>query len=110
VLDNLLSNAVKYSTPGKRIWVRLQPGLGSIVFSVQDEGPGLSLEDQAKLFQKGVRLNSLPTGGEPSTGFGLAVAKELVSQLGGKIWCESQPGRGACFSFRLPIGEPPSIG
>jgi signal transduction histidine kinase len=105
VLDNLLSNAVKYSLHGKRIWVRLKPEAESLVCSVQDEGPGLSPEDQLKLFQKGVRLSPKPTGGEPSTGFGLAVAKELVGQLGGDIWCESQPGQGACFSFRLPIGK-----
>jgi signal transduction histidine kinase len=105
VLDNLLSNAVKYSDPGKRIWVRLQAQPGSVVCSVQDEGPGLSPEDQARLFQKGVRLSPAPTAGEPSTGFGLAVAKELVGQLGGEIWCESQLGQGACFSFRLPVGE-----
>jgi signal transduction histidine kinase len=105
VLDNLLSNALKYSEPGKRVWVRLRPEADFIVCSVQDEGPGLSPEDQANLFQKGVRLSAVPTGGEPSTGYGLAVAKELVGQLGGTIWCESQPGQGACFAFSLPVGR-----
>jgi signal transduction histidine kinase len=103
VLDNLLSNAVKYSDPGKRIWVRLRPEGDSVVCAVQDEGPGLTPEDQAKLFQKGVRLGATPTAGEPSTGYGLAVAKELMTQLGGEIWCDSQPRQGACFSIRLPI-------
>jgi signal transduction histidine kinase len=106
VLDNLLSNAVKYSARGGRVWVRLQPAPESVVVSVQDEGQGISLEEQGKLFQKGVRLSPLPTDGEPSTGFGLAVAKELVDQLRGEIWCKSAPGQGACFSFRLPIGKP----
>ena len=50
-----------------------------------------------------MRLSAQPTGGEPSTGYGLAVAKELVGQLGGEIWCDSQPGQGACFSVRLPV-------
>ena len=103
VLDNLLSNAVKYSRPGARVWVRLRPEPGSVVCSVQDEGPGLSAEEQAKLFQKGVRLSTIPTGGEPTTGFGLAVAKELMRELSGEIWCESLPGQGSCFSFRLPV-------
>jgi signal transduction histidine kinase len=103
VLDNLLSNAVKYSEPGKRVWVRVRSESASVVLSVQDEGPGLSLEDQAKLFGKGVRLSAMPTGGEPSSGYGLATAKELIGQLGGRIWCESAPGRGACFAFSLPV-------
>ena len=111
VLDNLLSNAVKYSDHGKRVWVRLRPEGDSVVCAVQDEGPGLTPEDRERLFLKGVRLSATPTGGEPSTGYGLAVAKELMSQLGGEIWCESQPGQGACFSIRLPIDlEGPSDG
>ena len=69
---------------------------------VCDEGPGLSQEDQAKLFQPGIQLSSVATGGEPSSGYGLAVAKELTDKLNGDLWCESTPGAGACFSFRLP--------
>ncbi len=102
VLDNLLSNAVKYSQPEKRIWVQVQGEAASATCSVRDEGPGLSPEDQAKLFQRGVRLSPLPTGGELSSGYGLAVAKELVEKLGGQLWCDSQLGVGSCFSFRLP--------
>jgi signal transduction histidine kinase len=102
VLDNLLSNAVKYSPPGKRIWVQVGGEKTSAVCSIQDEGPGLPQEEQARLFQRGVRLSPVPTGGEPSAGYGLAVAKELVEKLGGEIWCVSTPGQGACFSFRLP--------
>ena len=102
VLDNLLSNAIKYSPPRKRIWVQVRRDRESVVCSVQDEGPGLSQEEQARLFQRGVRLSPVPTGGEPSTGYGLAVAKELIERLHGAIWCVSTPGQGACFLFRLP--------
>lgn len=102
VMDNLLSNAVKYSSPGKKISVKLIREVNSVVCSVYDEGPGLSHEDQAKLFQQGIRLSSVPTGGESSTGYGLAVAKDLIDKLGGDLWCESALGAGACFSFRLP--------
>ena len=103
VLDNLLSNAVKYSPPNTKIGVLLREEMGWVVCSVQDEGPGLSPEDQAKLFQRGVRLTRKPTGGEPSLGYGLAVAKELIERLGGTIWCQSELGKGTCFSFRLPV-------
>jgi signal transduction histidine kinase len=105
VMDNLLSNAVKYSLPGKKIRVQVRGEKSGVVCSVCDEGPGLSGDDQAKLFQRGVRLNSLPTGGESSSGYGLAVAKEMIDKLGGDLWCESTLGAGACFSFRLPAYE-----
>jgi signal transduction histidine kinase len=103
VMDNLLSNAVKYSPAGKSISVQITAEAGHLVCSVRDQGPGLSTEDQARLFQRGVRLGAVPTGGEPSSGYGLAVAKELIDALGGQIGCESEPGKGACFSIRLPI-------
>jgi len=70
---------------------------------VRDEGPGLSREDQGQLFQRGAKLTPRPTAGELSTGYGLAVAKEWIEKLGGTIWCESELGRGACFSFRVPV-------
>ncbi len=102
VLDNLLSNAMKFSPPGKQIILAAKGEPDSVVVSVCDEGPGLSQEEQAQLFKPGVQLSPKPTAGEPSTGYGLAVAKKLVDQLGGQIWCESTPGRGACFFVRLP--------
>lgn len=105
VLDNLLSNAVKYSEPNKRIWVRLWGEKNWVVCEVCDEGPGLSQGDQAKLFQKGVRLAPKPTAGEPSMGYGLAVAKELIEKIGGTIRCESALGQGTCFSIRVPVFE-----
>jgi two-component system, sensor histidine kinase and response regulator len=105
VLDNLLSNAVKYSPPGKTVRVEVGPEDGSVTCRVQDEGPGLTEADQARLFQRGVRLSATPTGGEPSTGYGLAVAKDLATRMGGDLRCESRPGNGACFAVRLPVAS-----
>src|SRR3569832_85089 len=101
VLDNLLSNAVKYSPPGKRIFIRLLSEADDLVCSVTDEGPGLSREDQAKLFQRGVRLSAVPTGGEPSSGYGLSVANVLLGFLGGVFWCVCFFVLGVFFCFRL---------
>ncbi len=102
VLDNLLSNALKFSENGKQIRVHVRTEQDHIICTVGDEGPGLSAEDQKRLFQKGVRLSNPPTGGEQTMGYGLAIAKDLVEKLGGSIGCESQPGRGAKFHVRLP--------
>ncbi len=102
VLDNLFSNAVKYSPVGKRITARLKTEQGMVICSIADQGPGLTVADQARLFQQGVRLSSVPTGGESSTGFGLYIARRLVERMGGSIWCDTAPGQGCKFSFRLP--------
>jgi signal transduction histidine kinase len=77
----------------------------ALVCAVQDQGPGLSLVDQCRLFQKGVRLSGTSKEEEISPGVGLMVAKTLVDLLQGEIWCESEPGQGASFKFRLPIWE-----
>jgi signal transduction histidine kinase len=102
VMDNLLSNAVKYSPMGKSVTVALWKLEGNAVCSVRDKGPGISSSDQERLFQRGVQLAAVPTGGESSSGYGLAVVKEIIEQLGGKIWVESTIGQGASFSFSLP--------
>ena len=101
-LDNLLSNALKFSENGKQIWVQVHAEQENIVCTVRDEGPGLSVEDQARLFQRGVRLSNSPTGDELTLGFGLSIAKDLVERLGGSIWCESHSGHGTSFHIRLP--------
>jgi signal transduction histidine kinase len=102
VMDNLLSNAIKYSPPHTQITVSVHADEDSYVCSVSDQGPGISGEDQQRLFQRGVRLSAVPTGDESSHGYGLAVAKELLSLVGGAIWCVSELGDGSTFSFRLP--------
>ena len=102
VFENLVSNAVKYSPPGKKIFVRLKAEAGVVRFEVEDQGPGLSKEDQKKLFGKFARLSAKPTGGEHSTGLGLSIVKRLVEAMNGKVWCESELGMGATFIVTIP--------
>jgi two-component system, sensor histidine kinase and response regulator len=102
VLENLVSNAMKYSPPGKEILVRLKREAGAARCEVQDEGPGLSAEDQKKLFGKFARLSAKPTGGEHSAGLGLSIVKKMVEAMNGKVWCESELGRGATFIVEFP--------
>jgi signal transduction histidine kinase len=110
VLDNLISNAVKYSPHGKQIFVR---AVGRAVNSadvvrieVQDEGEGISPEDMTRLFGKFARLSARPTGGEHSTGLGLSIVKQMVEAMNGRVWCESEAGKGATFIVELPTISP----
>ncbi|MGE9294863.1 MAG: sensor histidine kinase, partial [Puniceicoccales bacterium] len=93
-LDNLISNAVKYSPPKSRVDIALGCDLAQsrLRFSVTDEGPGLSLEDQQKLFQKFQKLSAKPTGGESSSGLGLSIVKHIVEAHNGTVTCESEEG------------------
>ena len=102
VIENLVSNAVKYSPAGKNIYVRLRRSPEGTRCEVQDEGPGLSAEDQKKLFGKFARLSAKPTGGEHSTGLGLSIVKKMVEAMHGKVWCESELGSGATFFVEFP--------
>jgi len=105
VADNLLSNAVKFSHPGGRVDVTIAAGAGGVVCSVRDYGPGLTPLTQATIFERGDRPPQPPLGDEQPTGYGLLVAKAFVDRMSGRLWSESEVGRGACFSFRLPYGS-----
>jgi signal transduction histidine kinase len=102
ILENLLSNALKFSYPGTRVFVRMRTDEAWLYLEVQDEGPGLSAADHARLFGKFQRLSARPTGGEPSSGLGLSIVKKYVELMQGKVWCESEKGKGAMFVVQLP--------
>ena len=102
ILDNLVSNAIKYSPWQKAIYVSIQVKEEFIDCSIRDEGPGLSQDDQKKLFGKFTRLSSKPTNGEHSTGLGLFIVKRLADATRAKVWCESELGRGATFTVSFP--------
>jgi signal transduction histidine kinase len=104
-LDNLISNAVKYSPRDKNVFVRVKMNGKNIRCEVQDQGPGLSEEDKAKLFGKFARLSAQPTGGEHSTGLGLSIVKRMVEAMKGHVWCESKLGHGATFIMELPATD-----
>jgi len=102
ILDNLISNAIKYSPFGKNVYVHIfATQEGNVCCEIQDEGPGLSSEDQTKLFQKFSRLSPQTTNKESSTGLGLFIVKKLVTAMGGKVWCESELGKGTKFGVEF---------
>jgi signal transduction histidine kinase len=102
IIENLLSNAIKYSPTGKTIWVTTKEYQGRVRLSVQDEGPGISEEDQKKMFQKFTRLSAQPTGGEDSTGLGLSIVKKFTETMNAHVHCESELGKGATFIVDFP--------
>lgn len=102
ILVNLLSNAVKYSAEGTEIRLSVQWQPDTLVISVTDQGIGIPSEQRARLFQPFERLENVlkPARG---LGLGLLVCKRLVEAHSGKIWVESEPGKGSTFSFTLPL-------
>lgn len=103
IMENLLSNAVKFSSPDRNVYVSLSRDAdGFARITVRDEGPGISTEDQQKLFHRFQRLSARPTGAESSTGLGLAIAKTLIEGMQGVIDYESELGKGTTFSARFP--------
>ena len=103
ILDNLLSNAIKYSPLGKNVHIRVKSFQKALRVEIQDEGEGISEGDKKKLFGKFIRLSAQPTGGEHSTGLGLSIVKKMVEALHGRVWCESEIGKGATFIVELPF-------
>jgi len=97
IIDNLLSNAIKFSNHNTNVHVSLKDENRTIRFEIEDEGPGILEEDIPRLFQKFQKLNAQPTGGESSTGLGLSIVKKYVEAMEGKVWCESEPGKGTKF-------------
>ncbi len=104
VIDNLLSNAIKYSPPGATITVTLtaDAARGTCTFAVQDQGPGIPEGERDRLFKDFSRLSVRPTGGEKSTGLGLAICRKIVEAHRGTITAENLPTGGCEFRVVLP--------
>jgi signal transduction histidine kinase/CheY-like chemotaxis protein len=108
VVVNLLSNAIKYNRPGGTVALSVAPGdAGCVVLSVQDDGLGMTAEQQAQLFEPFNRLGR-ERGPAPGTGIGLTIVKQLTEAMGGTLSVCSEPGRGSRFAITLRAAEPAS--
>jgi ligand-binding sensor domain-containing protein/signal transduction histidine kinase len=104
VLENLVGNAIKYSPHSAGIAVVARQDGNRALVEVKDSGPGLTEEDKRLMFGRFQRLSAKPTGGEPATGLGLSIAKQLAEAMGGDVLADSEgPGKGARFTVSLPI-------
>ncbi len=106
VMGNLIDNAIKFSFKGSAIEVSIQWDDAEVMFSVRDHGPGIPEKEQGRLFKPFSTTSVKPTGNEKSTGLGLAIAESIVSKHNGRIWLQSEPGKGSQFSFALPVRQP----
>jgi len=107
VVVNLVHNAVKFSPDGGEVVIRTASGDGQVVTSVEDHGIGIPRAARDRIFERfykvdRARLRAEAGGG---TGLGLAISRHVVEQHGGRIWVESEEGRGSTFSFALPVGD-----
>jgi len=103
IMLNLLSNAVKFTSEGGRVSVEAGRCDGEVRIAVRDTGAGIAPEDQAVLFEAFSQVGPDRARRSEGTGLGLALTRKLVELHGGRIWIESEPSKGSCFSFSLPI-------
>lgn len=103
IMLNLLSNAVKFTPNGGKIQITSSTSEHSLEISVSDTGIGIASEEQAAIFDEFHQVSATTKGVKEGTGLGLAITRHLVESHGGKIWVESQLGKGSRFTFRLPL-------
>jgi NtrC-family two-component system sensor histidine kinase KinB len=105
VITNLVTNALKYTDGGGRVTIRARAEHASVVVSVEDTGQGIAPEHLNDIFDKFVQVQRTSDYTPGSVGLGLAIAKEIVDAYGGRIWVESQQGKGSTFTFVLPLAS-----
>jgi two-component system phosphate regulon sensor histidine kinase PhoR len=101
VLVNLIHNAIKFTPPGGEILIRASQKNDIVIFMVSDTGVGISADALPRIFERFYKADRSRSGG--GTGLGLSIARHLVEAHGGRIWAESEPGKGSSFYFSLPV-------
>ncbi|HEY3311670.1 MAG TPA: ATP-binding protein [Anaerolineales bacterium] len=105
-LYNLVENAIKYTSSGGKVDVRLQILSDALLFSVKDNGIGIDRLDQPHIFEKFYRSSQREAREQKGSGLGLAIVKSIAEHHGGKVWLESQLGKGSTFYLQVPMRQP----
>jgi signal transduction histidine kinase len=102
VILNLVSNAIKYTPPGGKISIDMGQRNGLIHWSIRDSGIGIPKRAQPQLFEKFFRADNAHALAREGTGLGLYIVRLILKNSGGRIWCDSQEGKGSTFTFEIP--------
>jgi PAS domain S-box-containing protein len=109
VVSNLLANALKYSPPDKRVQVVIAVEEDRATVSVRDEGPGIPLSEQQRIFDRFYQIEGHLTRPNGGVGLGLYICRRFVEGMHGRLWVDSRPGHGSTFSFSLPLAQVGSL-
>jgi signal transduction histidine kinase len=104
VVLNLASNAIKYTPPAGAIAIQMNQEDTTVRWAIQDSGIGIPKAAQGRLFEKFYRADNVYTIETEGTGLGLYLVRLIVTEFGGRVWCDSEEGKGATFTFTLPVG------
>jgi signal transduction histidine kinase len=108
-LHNLIENSIKYTESGGKVNVRVKAGSLGMVFEIQDSGIGISPMDQQHLFEKFYRGAKQISRTQQGTGLGLAIVKSIAERHNGRVWADSQLGKGSIFYLALPLRQPQKV-
>jgi signal transduction histidine kinase len=108
-LYNLVENALKYTPEGGEVTLHLQTDPSALIFAVQDTGIGIQQSDLPRLFEKFYRGTNREALTKRGTGLGLAIVKSIAERHGGKVWAESELGKGSTFYLLVPLTQPKII-
>ena len=102
MLLNLVHNAIKFSDEGREVLLRVAPAVDGVLITVADQGPGIARRDLERVFERFFKVDRSRSDRSGGTGLGLSIARHIVERHGGRIWVESELGRGARFHVILP--------
>ncbi|SOD12844.1 PAS domain-containing sensor histidine kinase [Pedobacter xixiisoli] len=105
VISNLITNAIKYSPDAKKIIIQTEVSFNEVQFSVQDFGIGIASDKQEKIFEQFYRVSNTNEYAFPGLGLGLYISVEIIKQMNGRIWVNSEQDQGASFGFALPLAN-----
>ena len=101
VFVNLIHNSIKFTRPGGKINISAFSDRGRVVFKIEDNGVGIEPESLQRIFERFYKIDRARSSG--GTGLGLSIAKHMIESHGGRIWVESEVGKGSSFFFTLPV-------
>jgi len=103
---NLVENAIKYTSKGGQVFVRVRTFANDLIFEIKDTGIGISPEDKERLFEKFYRGKAREARARVGTGLGLAIVRSIAERHKGRVWVESEEGKGSTFYLQVPIEQP----